>query len=271
VVFGCVNTGVLLATLVSLSVHRALPPAAVAAWGWRVAFLLGGALGLAGYPLRRTLAETPAFLALRDSVLRLPVREVVRAYPWPVLIGVTITAATAGFNGLLFALLPGYLATVLHYDPTSVAAAQTVGVLAYTIGVPAVAWLGDRMPRHLLLGSGAALLLAGSWPWFAAASGRAVPLMALLAVAGLVASLCSGVFAVLLAGLFPARMRYSGVALPYNIGFTAFSGTVPLVATAAIKATGLVEAPALVMAACAALTLLGSLLVGRFGGRVGDR
>jgi hypothetical protein len=66
-------------------------------------------------------------------------------------------------------------------------------------------------------------------------------------------------------------VRYSGVALAYNLSFTAFSGTAPLLATAAISATGAATAPALVMAVCAALALLGSLWVGQHGGRVGSR
>ena len=268
VVFGCVNTGVLLAALVSLLVNRSLSAEAVASWGWRLGFILGGALGLVGYPLRRKLAETPAFSAMRHAVLRVPVADVVRAFPMPVVIGVCLAAATAGFNGLLFAFLPGYLANALHYDGTAVAGAQTVGVACYAVGLPVVAWVGDRFSRRALLGAGAALLLGGSWPWFALAVSHAAPLVVLLAVAGLVGSLCSGVFAVMLADLFPARVRYSGIALPYNISFTAFSGTLPLLATAAMKATGMIDAPAFVMAACAALTVIGSLLAGRYTGRI---
>ena len=94
--------------------------------------------------------------------------------------------------------------------------------------------------------------------------------MLLLALAGLAGSLCSGVFAVLLADLFPARMRYSGIALPYNLSFTVFGGTVPLAASAAIAASGSKLAPALVMAGCAALALAGSLLAGPHRGRLGE-
>jgi hypothetical protein len=57
--------------------------------------------------------------------------------------------------------------------------------------------------------------------------------------------------------IFPAHVRYSGVALAYNVSFTAFSGTAPVVATELISATG--SSPALFMAVCTALTLLGGL------------
>jgi MFS transporter, MHS family, proline/betaine transporter len=63
---------------------------------------------------------------------------------------------------------------------------------------------------------------------------------------------------VLLTDLFPTRVRFSGVALVFNVAFTIFSGTAPLVATSLIRATGLVTAPALVMIFCGLLTLAAS-------------
>ena len=270
VVFACVNTGVLLATLVSLAVQTLLPADLVPGWGWRIGFLVGGALGLLGWRLRRALEETPAFAELRQ-VARVPLREVLAAHPGAVLVGIATTAATAGFNGLLFVHMPVYLGRVLHYDPKIVALAQNAGIATVSVGLLAVAWLGDRVPRRWLLAAGAALLLAGSWPWYAAAASRAAPVVLLLMIAGLAASLASGVFAVVVADLFPTRLRFSGVALAYNASFTAFSGTAPLLATAAIAATGSLEGPALVMAGCAALALIGSLFVPAYAGRIAAR
>ena len=42
---------------------------------------------------------------------------------------------------------------------------------------------------------------------------------------GLIAGLINGTYAVLLTDLFPTRVRFSGVALAFNISFTLFSGT----------------------------------------------
>jgi hypothetical protein len=60
------------------------------------------------------------------------------------------------------------------------------------------------------------------------------------------------------ADLFPTRLRFTGIAFSYNIAFTIFSGTAPLLATAAIRASGTQAAPALVMGLCAALALIAS-------------
>jgi MFS family permease len=268
VVFACVNAGVLLATFVNLGVQELLPPAALPGWGWRIGFLVGGLLGLLGFRLRRALEETPAFAQMQRRVARLPLREVITAHPWPVLVGIATTAATAGFNGLLFVHMPGYLGRVLHYDAGPVAVALNIGIAALSFGLLAVAWLGDHVPRRHLLAAGAVLLLVGCWPWYVAAAERSVPLIVLLVLAAAGASFASGVFGAVVADLFPTRVRYSGVALAYNVSFTAFSGTAPLLATVAISATGAATAPALVMVGCAALALFGSLWIGQHGGKV---
>jgi len=86
-----------------------------------------------------------------------------------------------------------------------------------------------------------------------------------LALAGLCASLVNGTFAVILTGLFPTRVRFSGVALGFNVAFTIFSGTAPLVATSLVRATGMNSAPAFVMVGCALVTLASSLGLPRSG------
>ena len=112
VLFFCVNSGVSLAALVSLGVNTLMPPAAAAAHGWRVAFVIGGATGLASLAIRRRLQESPDFAALRGTASRTPLRELFRGFPLPVLIGIGTSAATSAFNGMMFAYLPAHLVRV---------------------------------------------------------------------------------------------------------------------------------------------------------------
>jgi len=267
VVFACVNSGVLLATLVSLLVATVLPPDLLPGTGWRIAFVLGGALGLVGFRLRQALEETPAFAEMRANVARVPLREVLATHLRPGLVGVAVSAATAGFNGLLFVHMPGYLRG-LGYDPKLVAGAQNAAVATLTVSLLAVSWFGDKVPRRYLMMAGSALLLAGCWPWYAATVARALPLVPLLMAAAAVAGLATGTFGAVVADLFPTRLRFTGVAFSYNVAFTVFSGTAPLLATFAVRATGAPEAPALVLGLCAALALGGSLWIEKGAGRL---
>lgn len=269
VLFFCVNSGVSLAALVSLGLNRAMPPEAVASSGWRIAFLIGGVTGLLSFAIRRRLQESAEFAALRGSAARTPLRDLFRHYPTPILLGIGTSAATSAFNGMMFAYLPAYLVRVLGEAPAEAALAQNVGLATTSLGLLAVAWLGDRLPRRLLLGTGAALLAAFAYPFFAALATRSLGLVPLFVLAGLAAALVNGTFAMITADLFPTRVRFSGVAVSYNISQTLFGGTVPLLAATLVSATGAPTAPALLVVVFAVLTLAASFGLKRHEGWVG--
>jgi MHS family proline/betaine transporter-like MFS transporter len=271
VVFACVTMGVAVATGVSLAVRTFLDPALVPIYGWRIAFVLGGLGGVLSFILRRSLEESPEFARMKSFAVRQPFRELLRTNLVHVAIGCAILAGTGTFNGLFFSHLPAYLSTVLQYDARQAVYAQTIGVIASAIGILVTGWLGDRIPPRYLLRTGVGLLLVFAYPWYAALQTRAVDLTVLCVLAGLTAGLTNGSFAVLLTDLFPTRIRFTGVALVFNVSFTLFSGTAPLVATSLIRDTAAPTSPAYLMMFSAALALIGSLWVERFGGNVMKR
>ncbi|WP_281664077.1 MFS transporter [Paraburkholderia fungorum] len=271
IVFFCVNSGVLLAAAVNLSVHSFLSGDDVAAYGWRIAFLFGGAIGLLSFWLRRKLEETPAFAEMKHLAAKHPLAELLREHWRPVLLGIGTTAVVAAFNGLLFAHMPAYLDRVLHYDPRRVAIGQNVGLAVVSTGILLSGWLGDKLPRRFVLRFGSLLLAVLSYPFYLAASRHTTDIVLLLALAGVAACLANGTFACIIADMFPTRVRFSGVALTFNVSFTVFSGTAPLIATWLISSTGNVAAPAYFMAACAALSLVASFGLKAVSGKIDSR
>ena len=181
------------------------------------------------------------------------------------LVGVLGLAATAGFNGLFFAHMPAYMSGVLHYDPRQAVVSQTAGVVVHALGILAVAAVAVRTSPRALLRAGALVLILLAFPFYTALANHSGNPTLLLVLAGTCATLVNGTFAVLLTDLFPTRVRFSGVALGFNIAFTLFSGTAPLVATSLIRSTGLETAPAFIMVACGLLTLIGSVGLPRGG------
>jgi MFS transporter, MHS family, proline/betaine transporter len=268
IVFSCVTLGVAAATCVSIAVRTWLPLDMVATLGWRLAFVLGGVGGLFSFTLRRSLEESPEFARMQQLASREPFREVLRTHLARVMVGVSVLAATAGFNGLFFAHMAAYMSGVLRYDPRQAVVSQTVGVVVHAIGILAVGRLADRVPPRWLLRSGSLALVVLAFPFYAALAGRSLNPTLLLMLAGACASFINGTFAVLLTDLFPTRVRFSGVALGFNVAFTVFSGTAPLVATSLIRSTGLDTAPAFIMVTCGLLTLTGSLGLSSSGGHV---
>jgi MFS family permease len=268
VVFSCVTMGVAAATAVSLSLRTWLPAELVPVYGWRIAFVIGGLGGVLSFALRRSLEESPEFERMKSLASRQPFGDLLRTHKTPVLVGCALLAGTGCFNGLFFSHMPAYLSGVLQYDPRQAVFSQTVGVLALAAGILLTGWIGDRVPPRYLLRTGVTLLLVFSYPFYLALESRSVNLTLLLVLAGLAAGLTNGSFAVLLTDLFPTRIRFTGVALAFNVSFTVFSGTAPLVATTLIRDTNQMASPAFLMMCAAVLALLGSLWVDRYGGHV---
>jgi MFS family permease len=269
IVFFCVNTGVALAALLNLAVHETLPVEEIGDWGWRIGFLVGGALGLVSFVLRLSLEESREFARIRAvaGASAVPVAEVVRTHPVAVIVGMGILAVTAGFNGLLFAM-PAFLPQTMGYEAVRAIEAQNAALIIMSFGLLFFAWLSDRVPRKALALAGTTLLIVLSWPFFRAAEEMSVSLLALFAAAGVVGAICAGTVIAISADLFPTRIRFSGVALSYNLSFTLFSGLAPVVAALLARNTGVAATAAYYMIGCAALSFAAALVMHRYDGRI---
>jgi len=257
VIICAVNIGVLLATLVNLAIQSFLSNADAAAYGWRFAFLFGGLCGIVSYWMRRNLDESPEFEQMRGAVVKQPFRETLRHHGRQVIAGVMAIAVMAGVNGILYGHMPAFLVQQLHYAPRTAALAQNAYLIVSSIGLLFAGWLGDKIPRHLILRASAGLLVVLSYPFYLALSTHSANLVLLFVLAALVFSMASGTWASVLADHFPVHIRYSGIALTYNVAVVAFSGFAPLLATMLIRETGSLASPALYVIAASAVTLLG--------------
>jgi MFS family permease len=227
-----VQAGQILAAAVFLPLAAYLPPDAFTSWGWRVPFLLSAFVVVAGYVIRREVAETPEFAAAnRRGVLSVqPVVQVVTE-SWPDLLRVVLMAlmnvipvVTTVF-GAAYAVQPGYgiafASDVYLWIPV-------LGNLLAVLVIPIVGNLSDRVGRRLPIAIGAALsgLLSFAYLW--AISIHSVPLAIGLSLLmwGLVYQGYNAVFQSFYPELFPTRTRVSGVAIAQNIG-TALTAMLP--------------------------------------------
>lgn len=263
VIICAVNLGVLLATLVNLGIQLFLSSADAAAFGWRIAFLFGGLCGVVSYAMRRHLDESPEFERMRGAVVKQPFRETLRHHGRQVVIGVMSIAVMAGVNGILYGHMPAFLVEQLHYSPRIAAIAQNAYLVVSSFGLLFAGWLGDKVPRRYLLLASAALLVVLSYPFYLALSAHSVDLVVLFVLAALVFSLASGTWASVLADYFPVQIRYSGIALSYNVAVVAFSGFAPLLATMLIRETGSLASPALYVIMASAVTLIAGALTAK--------
>jgi len=218
----CLNSGVLTATLISLALHSLLNAADVLAFGWRIAFIFGGVIGLVSYWLRTSLEESNEYQRLKSHKVKRPFRKVLTDYPKQVAIGVGVAGIVNASNSLLFVVLPSYLTTVLHYAPTAVSAGQNLGIATMSASLLLFAWLGDSVPSRHWHRIGSLLMLFGSYPFYRLVASHGIDPLFAFVIIGIVGGFVNGAYAYLLADLFPTNVRFSGIALSLNLATVLF-------------------------------------------------
>jgi MFS family permease len=227
-----VQAGQILAAAVFLPLAAFLPDGAFTEWGWRVPFLLSAFVVVAGYFIRREVAETPAFTAAGRQG-DLSSRPVVQAVTecWRDMLRVVLMAlmnvipVVATVFGAAYAVQPGY---GIGFPSELYLWIPVLGNLLAVLVIPIVGNLSDRVGRRLPLaiGSTAAGLLSFAYLW--AISVQSVPWAIVLALLmwGLVYQGYNAVFPSFYPELFPTRTRVSAVAIAQNIG-TALTAMLP--------------------------------------------
>ncbi len=245
---------------------RLLSEAQLSAWGWRLPFLGGLLIGAVGFWLRLGVAESPGFLQLRKAgrLAANPIAEALRNDRGPIAttLGLT-TLMSVGFY-IPFVWLPAWASGINHppLPEDDALVANTIALSVLLLLTPLAGLVSDRVgrrPMFLAAAAGYALL---SYPVFLLMSAGTY---AATVLGGLAFAACSGPFSGCMAAtmveLFPTRTRYTGVAIGYNVGQALLGGTAPLVATALIRLTGDVLAPAFYLAGAAVVAGVASLFI----------
>lgn len=262
------NSGIFIATLTNFAIQSSLGAADVQAYGWRIAFCLGGLLGLMSYVLRRSLEETQEFARMRTNVSRKPFREILSHHGGSVLIGVGIASVVNAANIMLFVFFPNFATTTLHYDPRVVSVSQNIGIACLSISILFSGWLGDYVPRRFVHRVGTLLLIAGSYPLYLGLVSKQIELWTAAALMGLVGGLVAGTYACILADLFPTEVRFSGVALSLNLSTVIFTGLTPVAISLLMGITHQPSVPGVYLALIATLAFVAGLLLKKMGGRL---
>ncbi|AMV45410.1 MFS transporter [Paraburkholderia caribensis] len=247
-VFVAVNLSLLLASSVNLAVHLLLDAAQIDAFGWRIAFLLGGICGLGIFALRRTIDESAEYARAIARRHREPLAVLFRHHLAAIVTGIGAGVMTGVTGGLFIAYMPSWLQAVGHVA-SDVAWAQTLYVIAIAACIPFTAAAGDRFSRRRVFRVGAVMAALLAPVFFVAASRPHANLVLLFFIAGAIASLINGTYGCAIAELFPVDVRFSGVAAAMNVGLAVTMGLTPLVVSFLVADLHWTLAPALAMLA----------------------
>jgi len=261
--FGTLGGYLLGATLVTVMIAT-IPAQAMLDWGWRVPFFLAAPLGLFGLYIRQKLEETPAFKehmdkqeALEHSKPRLSLWQMLNKYKKQMLKCIGLVLIFNVSNYMLTSYMPSYLTGVLGLSELT--GLLLVMVVMFVMMPLTLMWghWTDRIGRRPVIGLGAVGLIVLAVPCFMLiGSGNMWAVFAGLVVLGFLHTCFSGTMPATLPALFVTDIRYSALAIGFNLSVSLFGGTTPLVTAWLVDTTHNVMMPAYYMMGAGVIGLI---------------
>ncbi|MBV8762727.1 MAG: MHS family MFS transporter [Deltaproteobacteria bacterium] len=256
-------TGLLLANGAVALTTAVVGDGPFASWGWRVPFLASTVLVGVGMWIRTGTHEPPAFEKMRDAgrVVRAPVREVLRSHPREVILTALLrTGQQAPFYVFTTWVLT-YTTGTLHFARHDMVRAVLVAAAVSMVTIPLCGHLSDRIGRRRVIGLGCVLMIGWPFAYFSMLEAGSLAIaFAAIVIALPLHDLQYGPQAAVIAESFPARLRYSGSSLGYQLASLTSGGPAPLIATYLIHRWSSL-AVAIYVAVCGAISLVALVLL----------
>jgi MFS family permease len=219
-----VQAGQILAAAVFLPIAAYMPDASFNAWGWRVPFLASIVVIIAGYIIRREVAETPAFTA-EDVHGQVPKAPIVQAFKvsWKDMLRVVCMAlmnvipVVATIFGAAYAVQPAY---GIGFSKDLYLWIPVLGNIVAVLVIPFVGNLSDKIGRKppIIIGSLAAGLLAFAYLYAISIKNVPFAIVVSLLMWGVVYQGYNAIFPSFYPELFPTRTRVTAMAIAQNVG-----------------------------------------------------
>jgi MFS transporter, MHS family, shikimate and dehydroshikimate transport protein len=248
-----------------VALFSALPGHAFLDWGWRVPFLFSAVLVLVGLWVRSFLEETPQFraVAAEHKLERLPIADVLRTAKRPVilLIFVQFGATIAYYLFTVYVLV--YVTDHLGLPRAWALTGVFLGAGLELVAIPFWARLSDRIGRRPVYAIGTVIMGLFAFPFFWLLDTGVAWVIALAVVIGLGVGHAptSALNGCLYSEQFPARLRYTGASLAYQVSSVVAGAPAAAVAAALVNATGSAKAVSVYLVAGAVISLIAVALL----------
>ena len=240
-------------------------PATMAEWGWRIPFFIGCLIIPVVFQIRRSLEETPAFLAKKEHP---SFKQIIQALVtnWPLIVcGMMLIVMTTVSFYLITVYTPTYGKNVLKLSIIdSLLVTLFVGVSNF-IWLPVMGALSDKVGRWPIMALFSGLTLITAYPalnWLVANPTFEHMVIIELWLSFLYGSY-NGATVVALTEIIPVHIRTTGFSLAYSLATALFGGFTPFVATWLIQSTGDKASPGYWLSLAGGLGLLATGLIYR--------
>ncbi|MCW3837938.1 MFS transporter [Sphingomonas canadensis] len=232
-------------------------------WGWRIPFLASALLVVIGLWVRLKITETPDFREAMEKAPppRVPVGELLSKHFLPTFAGTIGAVACFALFYISTVFVIGYGTKALGYDRELFLAVELGAILFMALGILAASHYADKAGGGAILFFGfVATIPVGLLMTMLLVPGSLISVFLWLAVGLFVMGFVYGPLGGWLPSLFPARVRYTGVSVTFNLAGIIGGGMTPLIAEALVKQGGL-GLVGYYLAGAGVLSMLGLALV----------
>jgi MFS family permease len=233
-------------------------------WGWRIPFFLSIIMVGVGLYIRLGILETPAFrrLLAENRVERAPALEVIKRQPKLIILTACARMGEQAPGYVYGAFVLTYGTTVLHSSRDFLLMALVIGQALSFFTIPMAGHLSDLIGRKRMYIIGSVATAVFGFVYFPLLNTAAPCWMLLAIVLSFVPfSLMYGPLAAMIAECFPARLRYSGSSIGYQLAAVIAGGPAPLIATALLAAFGSAYVIAAYILFCAIVSIVATALL----------
>ncbi len=200
---------------------------------WRYAFIFGGLTGLIGLYLRYQLNETPSFVARKKNpMLKHPIIHAIQKQ-WPSMLVVMILG---GVTSAVAYTIRGYLniffLEVMLYTSDEALYFTSFALFIMIVLLPLFGLLSDKIGNRKFLHTMCYLTILTIIPIYMLLANVhkdvVLVLMGLSGIAILAAGICAPAYSYAIKA-FEVDLRFSGVAVSWNVGLALLGGTTPVI------------------------------------------
>lgn len=218
---------------------------------WRIAFVLGGIFGIVSYFLRKNLVETPEFAKYKhflDKHPKTPFKQILQNFRTPLWQMVAFGSFLASSLAVYTFFIPVFLSTYYHLPLAQILKYNSYSIIIFILSALLAGKFHYLFGRTFLILSILAFNLANFILFTHYAKLNLIQIVMLHYVILFYIGIICGRLPVLAASFFPIQVRYSGVALSYNISFGIVAGLTQLILFSLIKISSILWLPAVYIA-----------------------
>ena len=257
--------GTLLALIVGISIDYYMT---IDNFTWRYGFLLGGIMGFIGLYMRKKTTETPVFeeMKLKRKMAKLPIMVVLKEKWQNILIIASFASVATSSTYMLRGFFNVYFTEIINLPKNDSLYIVAFALTTVIIALPFFGYLADRIGYKKYIYSVIFVFIILILPIFKNIIDNFNDIksiyFSIFFLGILVASIVAPYYPFAIK-FFNPELRYSGIALSWNVGNALFGGTTPIISTFLVMKIGY-AAPAYYLMFTAGLFLVTSFLNRKF-------